>query len=139
MTNTEVIKELVNNTELPQLQKNVMNGFIDRAGQDQEARLKDRQLIEQVANEKNLSEVVLSTNVVKIYTISPRRPNDELDIKYPFKSIYLDKKGIWQKTNTMSPTLDLAFLNYLEYKHLGLNSQFADFAMKMLEINFENK
>ena len=28
---TEKIKELVNNSEFPQLQKNVMNGFIDRA------------------------------------------------------------------------------------------------------------
>jgi hypothetical protein len=28
----------------------------------------------------------------------------------------------------------LAYLVYLQYKHLGLNSQFLDFAMKMLEI-----
>ena len=48
--NTEKIKEFVNNSELPQLQKNVMNGFIDRAKEEQERQREDRQLIEQVAN-----------------------------------------------------------------------------------------
>ena len=128
---TEKIKEFVNNSELPQLQKNVINGFIDRAKDEQERKREDRQLIEQVANEKKLSEVILSTDEVKIYTVSGK---DEWDIKYPFRSIYLSKKGTWERTNTVSPNFDLAFLVYLQYKHLGLNSQFVDFAMKMLEI-----
>lgn len=130
---TEIIKEFVNNSELPQLQKNVMNGFIDRAKDEQERKREDRQLIEQVANEKKLSEVILSTDEVKIYTV---RGEDEWDIEYPYRSIYLSKKGTWEweRTNTVSPTFDLAFLVYLQYKHLGSNSQFVDFAMKMLEI-----
>jgi hypothetical protein len=126
---TEKIKELVNNSELPQLQKNVMNSFIDRAKDEQERKREDRQLIEQVANEKKLSEVILSTDEVKIYTVSGK---DEWDIKYPFRSIYVGKKGTWERANTVSPNLDLAYLVYLQYKHLGLNSQFVDFAMKML-------
>ena len=124
---TEKIKEFVNNSELSQLQKNVMNGFIDRAKEEQERKREDRQLIEQVANEKKLSEVILSTDEVKIYTVSGK---DEWDTKYPFRSIYLTKTGIWARTNTVSPSFDLAFLVYLQYKHLGLNSQFVDFAMK---------
>lgn len=128
---TEKIKEFVNNSELPQLQRNVMNGFIDRAKEEQERKREDRQLIEQVANEKKLSKVVLSTDEVKIYTVSGK---DEWDIKYPFRSIYVGKKGTWERTGTVSPNLDLAYLVYLQYKHLGLNSQFVDFAMKMLEI-----
>lgn len=128
---TEKIKEFVNNSELPQLQKNLMNGFIDRAKDEQERKRLDRQLIEQVANEKKLSEVILSTDEVKIYTVSGK---DEWDIKYPFRSIYVGKKGTWEKSHTVSPNLDLAYLVYLQYKHLGLNSQFVDFAMKMLEI-----
>ena len=128
---TEKFKEFVNNSELPQIQKNVMNGFIDRAKDEQERKREDRQLIEQVANEKKLSEVILSTDEVKIYTVSGK---DEWDIKYPFRIIYLGKKGTWERTNTVSPSFDLAFLVYLQYKHLGLNSQFVDFAMKMLEI-----
>lgn len=132
---TEKIKELVNNSELLQHQKYIMNGFIDRAIDEQERKRKDRQLIEQVAKEKKLAEVILSTDEVKIYTVSGK---EEWDIKYPFRSIYLTKAGIWARTNTVSPTLDLAFLVYLQYKHLGINSQFFDFAMKMLEIPNEH-
>ncbi len=128
---TEKIKEFVNNSELPQLQKNVMNGFIDKAKEEQERKREDRRLIEQVANEKKISEVVLSTDEVKIYTVSGK---DESDVKYSFRSIYLSKKGTWEKVITVSPTLDLAYLVYLQYKQLGLNSQFVDFAIKMLEI-----
>jgi hypothetical protein len=128
---TEKIKELVNNSDLLQIQKSRMNGFIDKVKDEQERKHEDRQLIEQVANEKKLSEVILSTDEVKIYTV---RGKDEWDIKYPFRSIYLGKKGTWERTNIVSPNLDLAYLVYLQYKHLSLNSQFVDFAMKMLEI-----
>lgn len=132
---TEKIKEFVNNSELPQLQKNVMNGFIDRAKKEQERKDEDRQLIEQVANEKKLSEVVLSTDEVKIYTVSGK---DEWDIKYPYRSICLSKKGTWERIHIISPTFDLAFLIYLQYKHLDLNSQFVHFAVKMLGIEIED-
>jgi hypothetical protein len=127
----EKLKELISKSDLPQLQKNIMNDFIDRAKDEQERNRNDRQLIEQVANEKKLSEVILSTDEVKIYTV---RGRDEWSVKYPFRSIYVGKKGTWQRSNTFSPNLDLAYLAYLQYKHLGLNSQFVDFAMKMLEI-----
>lgn len=129
--NIEKIKEFVNNSELPQLQKNLLNGFIERAKEEQERKREDRKLIEQVANEKKLLEVILSTDEVKIYTVTGK---DEWDVKYPFRSIYLGKKGTWERSNTVSPNLDLAYLVYLQYKYLGLNSQFVDFAMKMLEI-----
>ena len=133
---TEKIKEFVNNSELPQLQKNVMNGFIDRAKKEQQRKNEDRQLIEQVANEKKLSEIVLSTDEVMIYTVRGKR---ESDINYPFRIIYISKKGIWERIAIASPTFDLAFLIYLQYKYLGVNSQFADFAIKMLEISNEEK
>lgn len=128
---TEKIKELINNSEFSQIHKNVFNGFIDRAKDEQDRKQEDRKLIEQVANEKKLSEVILSTDEVKVYTVSGK---DEWDVKYPYRSIYLSKKGTWERSNTVSPNLDLAFLIYLQYKHLGLNSQFVDFSMKMLEI-----
>lgn len=133
---TEKLKELVSNSNLPQLQKNVMNGFIDRVTEEQERKREDRQLIEQVANEKKLSEIILSTDEVKIYTVSG---NDEWDVKYPFRSIYLGKKGTWERTNMVSPNLDLAFLSYLQYKHLDEASQFVYFAAKMLEIDINNQ
>src|SRR5690606_21770554 len=117
-----------NNSELSQLQKNVMNGFIDRAKDEQERKREDRLLIEQVTNEKKLSEVILSTDEVKIYTVSGK---DEWDIKCPFRGVYVGKKGTWERISTVSPTFDVAFLVYLQHKYLGLNSQFVDFAMKM--------
>ena len=127
----EKIKELVDSSEPSQLQKRLINGFIKRVKDKQEEEREDRQLIEQVANEKKLSEVILSTDEVKIYTVSGK---DEWDAKYPFRSIYVSKKGTWERCSTVSPNLDLAYLVYLQHKHLGLNSQFVDFAMKMLEI-----
>jgi hypothetical protein len=128
---TEKIKELVNNSELPEIIKINLNGFIDRAKEEQERKYEDRLLIEQVANEKKLSEVILSTDEVKIYTVSIK---SEWHIEYPFRIIYLGNDGTWQIINTIYPNLDLAYLGYMQYKYLGLNSQFVDFAMKMLEI-----
>jgi hypothetical protein len=125
------IKEFVNNSELSQLQKNAMNAFIDRAKDEQKRKREDRQLVEKVANEKKLSEVILSTDEVKIYTVTGK---DGWDVKYPFRSIYLKKNGTWERTNIVSPSFDIAFLIYLQFKHLGYNSQFVNFAMKMLEI-----
>lgn len=127
----EALKELVNATEWRQLQKNVMNGFIDRAKGEQDRKHEDRQLIEQVTDEKNLSEVVLSTDEVKIYTV---RGKGEWDVKYPYRSIYAGKDGTWVRCNMVSPTLDVAYLVYLENKHLGANSNFTHFASKMLGI-----
>jgi len=129
---TEKIKELILNSTENQIQKNFMVGFISRAEEAQRIKNEDRQLIEQVANENNLSEVILSTDEVKIYTV---RGKEEWDIKYPFRCIYLHESNTWKRATTVSPSLELAFLVYLEKKHLGDNSQFVDFAMKMLEIN----
>lgn len=129
---TEKIKELILNSTENQIQKNFMVGFISIAEEAQRIKNEDRQLIERVANEKNLSEVILSTDEVKIYTV---RGKEEWDIKYPFRIIYLHENNTWKRGTTVSPSIELAFLVYLEKKHLGDNSQFVDFAMKMLEIN----
>lgn len=131
---TDKIKELVNGSDLPEIQKNILNGFVDRAKDEDERKQEDRQLIEQVTRENKLSEVILSTDEVKIFTVSGK---DEWDTKYPYRSIYLSKKGTWERTNTVSPTLDTAFLVYLEHKHLDANSRFVDFALKMLEIKID--
>lgn len=132
--NTERLIRLIEADEHNnQLQKNILKGFVLRAEQNETERRKDRELIEEVANIKNLSEVVLSTEDLKIYTIYGK---DEWDIKYPYRAIFLEN-GKWLRTNTVSPSLDIAFLVYLEKKYLGSNSQFADFALKMLDIKIE--
>jgi hypothetical protein len=132
--NTERLERLIeSDKDSNQLQKNILKGFILRAKDNETERQEVKTLVEQVANEKKLSEVVVSTDEVIIYTVYGK---DEWDIKYPFRSIYL-KDGKWNRTSTVSPSLDTAFLVYLSYKYQGGNSQFADFALKMLDIKIE--
>lgn len=130
----DILQKLVDNSELKPIQKNILKGFVKRAYEAEEQNKKDRELIEKIASEKKLSEIVFSTDEVKIYTVFGK---EEWDVKYPFRSIYLNNKGVWERTNTVSPNMDLAYLVYLEKKHLGMNSQFVDFAMKMLEIKID--
>lgn len=126
---TEKIKDLINCSELPQLQKNVMNGFVDRAKEQEEKKREERELISSICT-KSIEDVIFSSDDVKIFTI---RGKDDWDKEYPYRSIFL-KDGKWITTNVVSPNFDLAFLVYLQHKHLGYNSQFVDFAMKMLEM-----
>lgn len=130
------LEDLINDSDMNQLQKNISLGFVSRAKESEEQRRNVRQLVEEIANEKKLNGIVLSTDEVIIYTIFPRRVGDEWDVKYPFRSIYFDGKK-WQRVNTVSPTLDTAFLCYLESKYLDANSRFTNFALKMLEIKIE--
>ncbi len=135
--NTEKLKELIDNSDSNQLQKNVMIGFIDRAKENESLRREYRKLIEEVGDVKNLHEIVLSNDEVKIYTVQAK-DKDDWDTKYPYRSIFKNNEGRWQRTCTVSPSLDVAYLVYLEKKYLGLNSQFSNFAIKMLEIKLED-
>jgi len=134
--NTEKLKELITNSDSNQVRKNIMIGFIDRATENDSLKREDRKLIEEVGSVKHLDEVVLSNDDVKIYTVRPKG-NDDWDTKYPYRSIFKNKNGKWERTCTVSPSFDLAYLTYLEKKYLGLNSQFTDFAIKMLDIKIE--
>ena len=133
---TSRLEDLIKGSDMNQIHKNVSLGFIFRAKEDIIERIKIRDLVEETANEKKLNKIVLSTDEVIIYTIHPRREMDEWDIKYPFRSIYFDGNN-WKRVNRVSPSLDVAFLCYLECKNLNDNSRFTDFALKMLEIKIE--
>ena len=128
------LSELVNNSELSQLQKNLMLGFIANAMEAKNKNSIDRKLIEEKAGINNISEVLLSNDDVKIYKVTGK---EEWEVKYPYRSIYCDKKGVWRSTNMVSPSFDVAFIVYLEAKYLDSNSKFSDFALKMLEIKIE--
>lgn len=133
--NTNRLLELIDSDEeLKGLQKNIIRGFVLRSTEDEKKRREDRDLIEQVAYVKNLAQVIVSTDEVKIYTIHGK---DKWDIEYPYRSIFLNSEGKWERVNIVSPSLDLAFLCYIGQKQLGGNSQFVDFAMKMLGIKYE--
>lgn len=124
------LEQLIKDSDWSERDKLINLGFISRAKEYETEKGKDRDFIEETASIKNLGEVVLSTEEVKIYTI---RGNKEWDIKYPFRSIYL-KDDKWLRSHVVSPSLDVAFLVYLGEKYQGGNSQFTDFALKMLEI-----
>ena len=127
------LEQLIQDSDWSERDKLINLGFILRAKDFETEKRKDRDFIEETASIKNLAEVVLSTDEVKIYTI---RGNDKWDVKYPFRSIYL-KDGKWIRSHVVSPSLDVAFLVYLGEKYQGGNSQFTDFALKMLEIKIE--
>jgi len=134
---TDKIKEFIENSDLNTLQKNIFTGFLDRMEQIENTRIEDRTLIEQVANEKHLSEVLFSNDEVKIYSIFPSK--NDWDVKFPIRSIFINEKGVWQRSCTVSPNFDIAYLVYLEKKYLGENSQFVEFSMKMLGIEIDNE
>ena len=134
--NTERIIDLINNDEtLSRFQKNILNGFISRSEVRQNEYNEDRKLVEEIANEKRSFEVLLSNEDVKIYKVDSN--GDEWDTKYPYKSIYFNSKGQWERTSVASPTFDTAFLSYLSVKNLGLNSDFVEFTCKILNIDLK--
>ena len=127
--------DLIENSNANQMQKNVMKGFVNRSGELADKRKGDFALIEILDKYNTPLKVVLSTDDVIIYTVTGK--DDEWNIKYPYRVIYKNDNGNWHKVDTVSPTFDIAYLNYLERKYIGGNSQFADFAMKMLGIKIE--
>lgn len=128
---TENLDKLISESDLSSTVKSVLTGYIGRAKAVQEKLSSDKELIATVARVKNVSEVLISTDEVIIYTVTPS--GDEWNTKYPFRSIY-KKDDRWLSCSIVSPTLDTAFLCYLSRKHIGEGSQFHDFAIKMLDI-----
>lgn len=136
MNKKDKLIELVNNNDLPSIQKNILNGFIERAYADEVKHIEDRVLCERISNE-SVSKVLYSTDEVKIYKINPSG-KDDWSVKYPFRLIYLDQKfNKWFRASSISPTFDIAFLVYLKDKYLGVNSDFVFFATRMLGINMD--
>lgn len=132
---SEVLNELVDATTLVPIQKSMIKGFISRS-QDREDIDKELIKLLHTLGASNATGIVLSSPTIVIYVVQGK---DEWDIKYPYRVCY--RKDIlhdkWNLANTVSPTLDLAMLVALQVKYLGYNSQFTEFATKMLEIPTE--
>lgn len=126
-----VCSNLIESANLPAFIKRRVTSVIDNGLLIEERQKDNKQLIIQVAGGNEPIDVVFSTDDVKIYKVYA---HDEWNNKYPYRSIYFDANGNWQNISKVAQTFDVAFLIYLEHKHLGLNSQFATFAQKMLEI-----
>ena len=127
------IEDLIDNSDLTILNKNLLFNFVSRAKEQEEERRKVRYLMEEICRVRKLEEVVLSTEELIIYKIKVK---DEWDAKYPFRGIYF-KENNWHRINTVCSSVDEVLLTYLGEKYLGRNNQFTNFALKMLEIKIE--
>jgi hypothetical protein len=133
MIENKIIK-LIEDSELGRTQKLIAKGFIERSIEDDQKASDDLNLIKEIGKEKIIDEVLYSSDEVKIYSVGGK---GEWEIKYPIRSIY-KKDDKWVRNSTVSPDFDTAYLSYLQYKHLGANSDFSYFAMKMLGIEIED-
>ena len=133
MTTPEIIKQLIEESNHTSLFKTIANKYIDGTEDLLSIKRKNRELIETVAREKHLLDILYASDEVIFYTVYG---SDEWSIKYPVRSIYKNDKGNWERCATVAPTMDTAYLVYLENKQNAIG--FADFALKMLDIKLED-
>lgn len=133
MTTPEIIKQLIEESNHTSLVKTLANKYIDGTEEMLSTRSLNRELVETVAREKHLLDILYASDEVIFYTVYG---NDEWSIKYPVRSIYKNDKGNWERCATVAPTMDTAYLVYLENKQDARG--FADFALKMLDIKLED-
>ena len=133
MTTPENIKRLIAESDNNTLFKTIANRYIDGVEDMLSTRSLNRELVETVAREKHLLDILYASDEVIFYTVYGY---DEWSIKYPVRSIYKNDKDNWERCATVAPTMDTAYLVYLENKK---NARcFADFALKMLDIKLDD-
>jgi len=126
----EKLKELIENSNLSKIERIQMVAFITKAAKEQEAETETTTLIGYVSEEK-VDSVLLKTADFIIYS---KRNDRAFENEYPIRSIYKDALGVWRRNSSVNNNFDRAMLKCLEMKHLGYNSQFTEFASKMLGI-----
>ena len=133
MKTSENIKQVIEESDSNTLFKTLANRYIDNTEYILSFERKNRELVETVAREKHLLDILYASDEVIFYTVYG---NDEWSIKYPVRSIYKNDKDNWERCATVAPTMDTAYLVYLEDKQKARG--FADFALKMLDIKLED-
>ena len=73
------IEDLIDNSDLTVLNKNLLSNFVFRAKEEEQERIKVRNLIEVIAGVKHLEGVAIATEEIIIYKILGK---DDWDIKY---------------------------------------------------------
>ena len=133
MTTPENIKQVIEESDSNTLFKTLANRYIDNTEYILSIERKNRELVETVAREKHLLDILYASDEVIFYTVYG---SDEWSVKYPVRSIYKNNKDNWERCATVAPTMDTAYLVYLEDKQKARG--FADFALKMLDIKLED-
>jgi len=126
----EKLKELIENSNLSKIERIKMLAFITKAAKEQEAETEITTIIGYVSEEK-VESVLLKTEDFIIYS---KRNDRAFENEYPIRSIYNDGLGVWRRNPCVNDNFDKAMLKCLEMKYLGYNSQFTEFACKMLGI-----
>ena len=89
MTTPENIKQLIEESDSNTLFKTLANRYIDNTEYILSIERKNRELVETVAREKHLLDILYASDEVIFYTVYG---NDEWSIKYPVRSIYKNDK-----------------------------------------------
>jgi len=132
----DTIIELIEKSDLNQMQKNIQKGRYLRGEELQNEKQQVRTLVEESMgwNSNNNFSVIASFDDAVFVKV--KNSKDKWDIAYPFRVIIL-KNNTWRRIDTVSSTIDEAMLTYLEHKHLDGNSRFTNFACKMLDIELK--
>lgn len=133
--NTDKINQLIEDSDMNQMHKTIHKGFISRAKENEDKRSEVRDLIEKVYDKCTLESIPIMTDELIVFKIIGRK-DDKWDTKYPYRGIFF-KDNKWNRIHTVCTSIDEVLLTYLGEKYLGGNSQFVDFAMKMLNIKIE--
>lgn len=131
----DTIIELIEISDLNQMQKNIQKGRYLRGEELQKEKQQVRSLVEQSMGwtMQNFSVIASFEDVI---FVKVENSKDKWDIAYPFRVVIL-KNNTWRRITTVFSTIDEAMLSYLEHKHLDGNSRFTNFACKMLDIEMK--
>lgn len=142
MEKTENILKLIADSGYSGHDKNQMASFVKTASTNEKQHINDLNIIDYTCDDiydgcLKIKKIVLSTDDVKIYKIVAKENGFDDDSNHfhnsnPFRLIYKKSEGNWVGCGTVASSLDEALLVYLQYKHLGENSQFSEFASRML-------
>lgn len=136
MSIVEKLNELVDKSEFAPIEKMQAGRFLHQSDNLLKLDRDQRDLVENVAGVTiKIDSIIYSGEDVIIYKVIPK-DSEHWDTKYPYRYIIL-KNEKWSRGTNVTPDFNSCFLYYLEEKHLGLNSQFAQFAMKMLGVTYD--
>lgn len=131
--NIDKINQLIEESDMIQMHKNISKGFIFRAKENEDKRSEVRDLINTVYNKCTLEDIPIMTKELIVFKVLGRK-DDKWDTEYPYRAIFF-KDNKWNRIHTVCTSVDEVLLVYLGEKYLGGNSQFTNFAMKMLEMD----
>lgn len=133
MTTPEIIKQIIEESNHTSSTKILANRHVDYLASILSIEEKNHELIETVTREKYFFDILYVSDEVIFYLVFA---DEEWCDKYPVRFIYKNDKDNWVSCATVAPTMDAAYLVYLENKQKARG--FADFALKMLDIKLDD-